>query len=81
MTIKTKRTLNGRRYVTKSEKEERKAKLLDWLHASEVEGGFTKLWRVVYCKTAFDKFYYGQAIAKKIVWRFYWITPFKDNLG
>ena len=52
---------------------------MKYLSGYEVDGHYYRLWRIVFCKTTFNNFFYGQGTARKIVWRFYWITPFKQH--
>lgn len=52
---------------------------MKYLSSAEVNGGFWRFGRLLYCKTAFDCFFYGQGTANKISWRFYWITPNKTK--
>ena len=47
-------------------------------YLSGIEAGWCgwRVGRVLYIKTDFPAFYWGQATANRVIWRFYWLTPF-----
>jgi len=48
---------------------------MKFLSSSDVQGKFTRFGKLLYCRTPYSNFNYGQGVANKIAWRFYWITP------
>ncbi len=57
-----------------------KLKVQRWLSYADTESVyFIRTWRIVYCKTKYDSFYYGQNTANRIFWRYFWLTPFRGE--
>lgn len=46
-----------------------------YLKGVEVLSGFWRFGSFLYTDTECSLFNYGQGVAKRIIWRFYWITP------
>lgn len=48
---------------------------MKFLKGVEVVGGFWRIGNFLYADTGYDMFNYSQSVAKRIIWRFYWLTP------
>lgn len=47
---------------------------MKFLSDIEVIGGFWRFGNLLYCRTSYDCFFYGERTANKLVWRFYWLS-------